>query len=317
MATSKTSTSALQAAIKGEKVTDRQARSALGAAVDKISSLSRRADRSREAMMTTATQVVHTAEVQGSLFLSSLAEGYLGADKLKMGGVDLRAPVGLLAAGYGLYETMSGRSGGGHALAIGNGVLGSWLASAGVQAGRTLADQQAPTTSPAALGPAELAPVQLTPTAVQGLLPAPTYDDAPFREVLLTPGAIEGDDFGRRRGGGGRRQGGGGGRGGGRAGRPSERQGSGERRQRFEEHVEPLRERRAQRSDGGGQRRERFEEHVEPLRERRAQRNDDGGGRSRRRKRRHRLKQRFLQAQQDGQLPDGFLDDFYDEPTDY
>lgn len=204
--TPKTSTTALQAAMKGDRVTDRQARSALGAAVDKIASLSKRAEKSKDAMMATGTQVLHAAETQGSLFLSSLAEGYLGHDKLKVGGVDLRGPVGLAAAGYGLYETMTGGKAGGHALALGNGVLGSWLASVAVRAGQTLAEKRsgaAPADSPALPGP-----VTLTPSAVQGLLPPPSpmtdIDlQGPLREVLLTPeSSLEGDDFEgpRRRG---------------------------------------------------------------------------------------------------------------------
>ena len=40
-------TTALQAALKGEKVPDRQTKSALGAAVNKIASLTRRAERSK------------------------------------------------------------------------------------------------------------------------------------------------------------------------------------------------------------------------------------------------------------------------------
>ena len=136
-------TTALGKAMKGDKVTDKQAQGALGQAVDKIANLTKRAQKSKEAMAATGAMVVHTAETQGSLFLASMAEGYFGTDKLKIGSVDLRAPVGLLAQGYGLYEAMSGKGGGGHALALGNGVMGSWLASVAVQAGRTLAEKRA------------------------------------------------------------------------------------------------------------------------------------------------------------------------------
>ena len=121
----RTSSSSLQKAVKGEKVTDRQAQGALSQAVSKISNLTKKAQKSKEAMAETGAMVIHTAETQGSLFLASMAEGYFGSDKLKIGNVDLRAPVGLLAQGYGLYETMSGKgNAGGHALALGNGVFG-------------------------------------------------------------------------------------------------------------------------------------------------------------------------------------------------
>jgi hypothetical protein len=102
-------------------------------------------------MMETGTLVLHTAETQGSLFLASLAEGYLGEEKLKLGSVDLRAPVGLLAQGYGLYQTMTGQKGAGqHVLALGNGVMGSWLANVARNAGRTLAEKRAGNQAPAA-----------------------------------------------------------------------------------------------------------------------------------------------------------------------
>ncbi len=182
----RTSSSPLQKAVKGEKVTDRQAQGALSQAVSKISSLTKKAQKSKEAMAETGAMVIHTAETQGSLFLASMAEGYFGSDKLKIGNVDLRAPVGLLAQGYGLYETMSGKgNAGGHALALGNGVFGSWLASVAVNAGKTLAEKrgqpQAPQPQPAAVP---------QPTTMQGqgvpMLPEP-FMAGPVREVLLTP----------------------------------------------------------------------------------------------------------------------------------
>ncbi len=182
----RTSSSSLQKAVKGEKVTDRQAQGALSQAVSKISNLTKKAQKSKEAMAETGAMVIHTAETQGSLFLASMAEGYFGSDKLKVGNVDLRAPVGLLAQGYGLYETMSGKgNAGGHALALGNGVFGSWLASVAVNAGKTLAEKrgqpQAPQPQPAVIP---------QPTTMQGqgvpMLPEP-FMAGPVREVLLTP----------------------------------------------------------------------------------------------------------------------------------
>ena len=158
---------ALESAMKGGKVPDNKAKGALSQAVGKIASLTRRADKTKEAVAETGAMVVHSAETQGSLFLSSLAEGYFGPDKLKVGGVDLRAPAALLAQGFGLYEAMSGK-GGAHALALGNGIMGSWLASVGVSAGRTLAQQKPQGAVPA--GP-----------VIRGELAGPV------REVLLTP----------------------------------------------------------------------------------------------------------------------------------
>lgn len=195
MTTSKSSATALQTAMKGGKVSERQAQSALGQAVDRISNLSKRAKASKEAMAETGMIVLHTAEIQGSLFLASMAEGYLGEEKLKIGSVDLRAPVGLLAQGYGIYQTMSGQKGAGaHVLALGNGIVGSWLASVGRNAGQTLAEKRASANAP-----------PLPAVTIQGhaMLPAPSFLPDPglagsMREVVLTPEAMDGDDFGRR-----------------------------------------------------------------------------------------------------------------------
>src|SRR5690606_30903514 len=184
----KTGTTTLSAAIKGDKVTDRQARSALGTAVSKIANLSKKASQSKEAMVETGTLLLHTAETQGSLFLASMAEGYFGEDKLKMGAVDLRAPVGLLAQGYGIYQTMTGQKGAGaHVLAVGNGLMGSWLATVARNAGRTLAEKRgAPSHQVPSIqgGHAALPGPSLPDTALQG----------PLREVLLTPEPDAHDD---------------------------------------------------------------------------------------------------------------------------
>ena len=195
----KTGTTALQTAIQGGKVSDKAAQSALGEAVGRIANLTRRAHHSKEAMVETGTVVLHTAETQGSLFLASMAEGYLGEDKLKIGAVDLRGPVGLLAQGYGLYQTMTGQKGAGaHVLAVGNGLMGSLLASIARNAGATLAAKRAeaapalPASAVAALSPM---PMPVVMQGLHGLLPEPGVS-GPMREVLLTPGT-EGDELGR------------------------------------------------------------------------------------------------------------------------
>lgn len=87
---------------------------------------------------------------------------------------------------------MSGKATGGHALAIGNGVLGSWLASVATQAGRTLAEKRSAAAAPAqpAVAPALVLPAIQGPPA----LPEPGFPDeagmhGPLREVVLTPEA--------------------------------------------------------------------------------------------------------------------------------
>lgn len=83
-------------------------------------------------------QVVHLAEGQGACFLASMAEGYLGSDKLEVAGVDLRLGVGGAGALYGLYQTFQGQDAS-HILALSTGVVASGIASAGLRAGQAVA----------------------------------------------------------------------------------------------------------------------------------------------------------------------------------
>jgi len=260
--------------MRGGKVSERQAQSALGEAVGRIASLTKKAQVSKEAMIETGTVVLHTAETQGSLFLASLAEGYVGEDKLKVGPVDLRAPLALVAQGYGLYQTISGSGGAGaHVLAVGNGLMGSWLANMARNAGRSLAEKRSGAAPAAPPAPSPAVMVQGAPAA-PGLLPPPGMA-GPMREVLLTPEpvATEGrhrfrhpepvegdDDFGRRGGGGGGRGGGGRGRGGGGRGGGGGGQGGGQ----------------GQGEGGGGDRAERRRRRRERM-----QQQDDFEGRGR------------------------------------
>ena len=185
-------TGELEKAIKGEKVSDKQTKTALGQAVKKIANLTKKADGSSLALKETGGAVLSSAETQGSLFLASMAEGYLGPDKIKVGAVDVRAPLAFVGVGWGLYEVMTGKAGGTHALALGNGLLGSWLASVGVQAGKTLAEKKAEgsaTPPPATTTPQPSVQGELLPP-VHGALPAPGLGNdfgSPIREVMLTP----------------------------------------------------------------------------------------------------------------------------------
>ena len=182
----------LEKAIKGEKVSDKQTKTALGQALKKIATLTKKADGSSLALKETGGAALSTVETQGSLFLASMAEGYLGPDKIKVGAVDVRAPLAFVGVGWGLYEVMTGKSGGTHALALGNGLLGSWLASVGVQAGKTLAEKKAGGAGATTLPP------EPTPASVQGELMPPAHGalpspglhgdfGSPIREVMLTP----------------------------------------------------------------------------------------------------------------------------------
>ncbi|MCB9746755.1 MAG: hypothetical protein H6740_29550 [Alphaproteobacteria bacterium] len=183
---------ALQAAMSGEKpvsqLSENQAKSALGDALSKIASRDRQVAVSKETMANTANAVVNVIETNGALFLSSMAEGYFGEDKLKVGSVDVRAPLGIGLQGYGLYQMITGKKGGEHALALGNGVTGSWLSSVGRNAGQMLKQKASGVQATAQVLPAgptmqgNYQPQLLPPPQV---IPHPAM--AGHREVLLTP----------------------------------------------------------------------------------------------------------------------------------
>ncbi|MCB9759103.1 MAG: hypothetical protein H6739_04625 [Alphaproteobacteria bacterium] len=199
--------SPLKSAMQGGDATinhmsERQTRSALGEAVGRIANLTKRAETSKEALLNTGAQVVHTAETQGSLFLSSMAEGFFGEEKLQVGDVDVRAPVGMAAQVYGLYQLMTGGKGGTHALALGNGVTGSWLASVGRRAGQTLREKRNQGQAAVQVQPGvTLLQGQALPQGFAALpQPVPQAGLAgPVREVLLTEPAVQGHPQGGQR----------------------------------------------------------------------------------------------------------------------
>jgi len=189
---------ALAKAMKGEAVTDRQAKSALEEAVGKLSSLKKQAQNAKEqltgAVDNATGVVVHTVETQTTIFGFSMIEGYRGGpDRMQLGKVDVRAPLGLAGMGYGLMGCFMDLPGSNHALAVANGVTGSWLASLGAQAGLALAEKR---------GAIQPAPAPVSAPVMQGM-----NMGADVRQVVLTPEpSAEGDfDFGRQRRGGGRR----------------------------------------------------------------------------------------------------------------
>ncbi len=104
----KASTTALSKAMRGEKVEGRQAQSALGQAVNRLANMTKKTEKTKDALAATGSMVIHTAETQGTLFLSSMAEGYLGKSKLELGGVDLRAPLVELVTVVGELTFLAG-----------------------------------------------------------------------------------------------------------------------------------------------------------------------------------------------------------------
>jgi hypothetical protein len=243
---------ALMKAMKGETVSDRQAKNALEEAVGKITNLQNSAKKAKEelagALENATNAVVFTAETQGTIFGFSMIEGYRGGpDRMQLGKVDVRAPIGLAGLGYGLVGCFMDLPGSAHALAVSNGVVGSLVASLGAQAGLALAEKRG----------AVPAPVPAPAPVMQGM-----ELGAPVRQVVLTPEpSVDGDDydFGRQRRGGGRRggmQSRGGGRGRGQGGdglsfEERKARDGGQGRQKAMQRSQAMRRARIQ--QGGGQ----------------------------------------------------------------
>jgi hypothetical protein len=158
-----------------DKLSPNQMKGALAAAANKIGRVEKGAQMVKENIGATAACAVHATESAGSIFLSSMAEGYFGKDKMKVGGVDVRAGGLLLQAGGLIDMITGGKYGGSHFVAIGSGVTGSWLASLGQEAGAALADKRAAT-----VGPVPQPQLQLQ------LQPQLTQTSGEIREVLLT-----------------------------------------------------------------------------------------------------------------------------------
>ncbi len=133
---------ALEKAIGGAPLSDKQKESALAQAVEKLTKGEGKLSKLKENMGNVGDALIHTGETQGTVFIASFAEGYLGEDKMDIGPVDLRMAGGIASAGYGFYNVMSGK-GGEHALAVGNGLISTALARVGRNAGKALAEKRA------------------------------------------------------------------------------------------------------------------------------------------------------------------------------
>ncbi len=182
-------TTALDKAISGEKVSDKQAKGALADAVGKIKNLGGRITKAREVSEAMADAVIHTAETQGTVFVASFAEGYWGEDKMDLGPVDMRVGGGLIVGGYGLYKTMTGK-GGSHALALGNGLLATGVGRVGRNAGKALAEKNnKPAPPPAAAATPQ--PANQGSQAAPPAIEANGDFGALVRDILLSPNGEE------------------------------------------------------------------------------------------------------------------------------
>jgi len=118
-------------------LSERQTKAALNSALTKLGNLQKKATVYKENAAETGTRVVEHATTAGTTFLASMSRGYLGRDKLQLGGVDVRALAYGGGLAFGLFRSINGK-GGGMAIAAAEGVGMSWLADIGVDAGQAL-----------------------------------------------------------------------------------------------------------------------------------------------------------------------------------
>ena len=133
--------SALAKAMNGQELSDKQTKGALAEAMEKIGREGGKLSKLKDNMGNVGDSLIHTGEMQGTVFIASFAEGYLGEEKMDVGPVDLRLAGGVVSAGYGIYNVLTGK-GGEHALAVGNGLISTALSRVGRNAGKALAEKR-------------------------------------------------------------------------------------------------------------------------------------------------------------------------------
>ena len=133
--------SALAKAMDGKELSDKQTKGALSEALEKLGKEGGKLSKLKDNMGNVSDSLIHTGEMQGTVFIASFAEGYLGEEKMDVGPVDLRLAGGVVSAGYGIYNVLTGK-GGEHALAVGNGLISTALSRVGRNAGKALAEKR-------------------------------------------------------------------------------------------------------------------------------------------------------------------------------
>ena len=105
-----------------------------------LQSYKARAQKAAEKYKAGVDTAIHGAEVAGSCFLASMAEGAWGEETLApFGGIDLRYIAGGGLWAYGVIEAARGNGAAPHLAALGAGILCSGLANAGRNIGEEIA----------------------------------------------------------------------------------------------------------------------------------------------------------------------------------
>jgi hypothetical protein len=130
---------ALQMVTSGRKVSAAQARKAADQAVKALSNSKKAAARARAASKSAMAAVQHEALTLGAIGATSALVGYVGDQRAKVYGTDLRLVVGGLGLVGGAAMAFGSHKAAGYTLAVSNGVLGSGIADLAKQMGAQMA----------------------------------------------------------------------------------------------------------------------------------------------------------------------------------
>lgn len=120
---------------------------------EQISSKNGTISKLRAAARQVGPTLLHGAEAVGAAGLSGVAKGYLG-DRIKVGGVDLRAAAAIGLGALGASQITEGNKMGTHLFAVGEGIAASLASEWGASWGHKMASKGAAAT-PSSAPPAE------------------------------------------------------------------------------------------------------------------------------------------------------------------
>lgn len=111
-------------------------------AIAKVDRLRAAAARSKEQLGEVTLSAMYATETLAGVAVSHFAEGYLGEEKIKVFGVDLRAAAAVAGIGFGIFKLLKGDASGHHFINVGMGPGASFVASRALSAGRAFAASQ-------------------------------------------------------------------------------------------------------------------------------------------------------------------------------
>lgn len=137
--------SGLQEAMKDGKqakdLPDSRKNGLLDEAMDRLRSLGKGLEKSKDQISTVTDSLMTTTELQVANAAGNFAEGLYGRDKLQLGPVDGRTAAGLALSAKGLYDVVRGKATGTHYLAVGNGLMAAGVGSSAREAGLALREK--------------------------------------------------------------------------------------------------------------------------------------------------------------------------------